>query len=207
MQEAHRSGSSHIGEGVSVREMHVSEVGIRIRYFHEASDDYLLALGVDRDLLPEPEAWLSFFERDYERPLTERAHYALVWELDGQMVGFSSLDHIVFGEEAFMHLHIVEHSWRRRGLGANFVKLSASKYFEVFELKLVQSRLKGLLRRSVAGIVHPNLRCHKQRLAVNSALLYPGAYSFLILIHLGGVDQAITRGDGVCDTLSAYITA
>jgi hypothetical protein len=52
-----------------------------------------------------------------------------------RMVGFSSLDHIVFGEEAFMHLHIVERSRRHRGLGANFVKLSASKYFEVFELK------------------------------------------------------------------------
>jgi RimJ/RimL family protein N-acetyltransferase len=122
-------------EGLSVREMHVSEVGIRIRYFHEASDDFLIALGVDRELLPDPEAWLSFHERDYERPLTERENYALVWELDGQAVGFSSLDHIVFGEEAFMHLHIVEPSGRRQGLGANFVKLSASKYFEVFELK------------------------------------------------------------------------
>ena len=122
-------------EGLSVREMHVSEVGIRIRYFHEASDDFLIALGVDRELLPTPEAWRSFHERDYEQPLPKRENYTLLWELDEQAVGFSSLDHIVFGEEAFMHLHIVEHSWRRRGLGANFVKLSASKYFEVFELK------------------------------------------------------------------------
>jgi RimJ/RimL family protein N-acetyltransferase len=119
----------------SVREMPLSDVGIRITYFHEASDDYLLVLGVDRDLLPTPEAWHSFHERDYERPLTERESYALLWELDGQTVGFSSLDHIVFGEEAFMHLHIVEQSWRHHGLGANFVRLSASKYFERFELK------------------------------------------------------------------------
>ena len=34
-----------------------------------------------------------------------------------------------------MHLHILEVSTRRRGLGAKFVKLSASKYFETFELK------------------------------------------------------------------------
>jgi RimJ/RimL family protein N-acetyltransferase len=122
-------------EGASVREMPLSDVGVRIRYFHEASDDYLLVLGVDRQLLPEPDAWRSYLARDYERPLTERENYALIWELDGQGVGFSSLDHIVFGEEAFMHLHIVEPSRRRRGLGANFVKLSASRYFEVFELK------------------------------------------------------------------------
>jgi len=126
---------ANIVEGVAVREMPLSDVGIRIRYFHEASDDYLLALGVDRALLPTPETWQSFHERDYERPLTERENYALLWELDGRVVGFSALDHIVFGEEAFMHLHIVEQSWRRRGLGATFVKLSASRYFEVFALK------------------------------------------------------------------------
>jgi RimJ/RimL family protein N-acetyltransferase len=126
---------SNSAERVSVREMQLAEVGTRIRYFYEASDDYLLALGVDRELLPTPEAWQSLHERDYERPLTERENYALVWELDGQAVGFSSLDHIVFGQEAFMHLHIVEPSRRRRGFGANFVKLSASNYFEVFELK------------------------------------------------------------------------
>jgi RimJ/RimL family protein N-acetyltransferase len=135
MRKVQRSGLSDIVPGPTVREMSLSEVGIRIRYFHQASDDYLLALGVDRELLPEPDAWKSFHERDYERPLTERENYALLWELDGQAVGFSSLDHIVFGEEAFMHLHIVEQSWRHRGLGANFVKLSASNYFEVFDLK------------------------------------------------------------------------
>jgi RimJ/RimL family protein N-acetyltransferase len=126
--------SSNAGK-VSVREMLLSEVGIRIRYFHEASDHYLHALGVDRALLPEPEVWFSSHERDLARPLTDRENFALVWELDGQVVGFSALDHIEFGEEAFMHLHIVEPSLRRRGLGANFVKLSASKYFELFDLK------------------------------------------------------------------------
>ncbi len=126
---------SNVAEGASVREMALSEVGFRIRYFHDASDDYLLALGVDRKLLPTPEAWRSFHERDYGRPLKEREHYSLLWELDGQAIGFSSLDHIDFGDQAFMHLHIVEPSHRRRGLGTSFVTLSASRYFEVFSLK------------------------------------------------------------------------
>ena len=115
--------------------MPLSDVATRIRYFHEASDDYLLALGVERSLLPTPEAWHSFHEQDYARPVTERENYALLWELDGHTVGFSSLDHIVFGEEAFMHLHILDESLRRRGFGASFVTLSASQYLEIFELK------------------------------------------------------------------------
>jgi hypothetical protein len=53
---------------ISVREMLLSEVEIRIRYFHEASDAHLTALGVDRALLPEPPAWRAFHEKDYARP-------------------------------------------------------------------------------------------------------------------------------------------
>src|SRR5579863_5466696 len=98
--------------------MLLSDVATRIRYFHESSDEYLLALGVDRALLPDPEAWRSSSERDEARPLGERENYALVWELDGHAVGFSSLDHIIFGHEAFMHLHILDESLRHRGLGA-----------------------------------------------------------------------------------------
>ncbi len=115
--------------------MLLSEVATRIRYFHESSDEYLLALGVDRGLLPEPEAWRSALERDEARPLGERENYALVWELDGHTVGFSSLDHVVFGDEAFMHLHILDESLRHRGFGATFVRLSALQYFELFELQ------------------------------------------------------------------------
>ena len=115
--------------------MLLSDVETRIRYFHESSDEYLLALGVDRALLPDPEAWRSFFERDEARPVGERENYALVWELDGHTVGFSSLDRIVFGDEAFMHLHILDESLRHRGFGAMFVRLSALRYFELFELQ------------------------------------------------------------------------
>jgi hypothetical protein len=39
---------------LTVREMRLSEVGIRIGYFHDASDEYLRMLGVDRSLLALP---------------------------------------------------------------------------------------------------------------------------------------------------------
>jgi RimJ/RimL family protein N-acetyltransferase len=92
-------------------------------------------LGVDRALLMTPEVWRSFYEEDYARPIHERQSYSVVWELDGQTVGFSSTDHIVFGKEAFMHLHISEPELRREGLGAKFVSMSAQMYFRVLELE------------------------------------------------------------------------
>ncbi len=119
----------------TVRPMRLDEVGIRIDYFHGASDEYLLKLGVDRALLPDRDAWRAAYEADFARPLAERDTYNLAWELDGRVVGFSSVDDIDFGEQAFMHLHIVEEPQRRRGLGTDFVRLSVQEYFRALELK------------------------------------------------------------------------
>ncbi len=123
--------------GIRVREMTPQDVEFRIRYFHESSDEYLVTLGVDRELLPKADAWRASFERDCTRPLPERENYALLWELDRQPVGFSSLDRIVFGAHAFMHLHIVDAPHRRRGLGTEFVRRSVDVYFRSFELERI----------------------------------------------------------------------
>ncbi|MGH9098163.1 MAG: GNAT family N-acetyltransferase [Acidimicrobiales bacterium] len=120
---------------LTVREMQLAEVDLRIDYFHQSSDEHLRTLGVDRARLPAPEAWRSFYEQDYARPMPERESYSVVWELDGWAVGFSSTDHIVFGQEAFMHLHILEPTRRRQGLGAEFVRMSAEAYFLALELQ------------------------------------------------------------------------
>lgn len=120
---------------LTVREMRPDEVRIRIDYFHHASDAQLRALGVDRARLPSPEVWQEAYVADQSRLLQERSGYALVWELDDTVVGFSSADRITFGQEAHMHLHILDANRRREGLGTRFVRLSATHYFEVLELQ------------------------------------------------------------------------
>jgi RimJ/RimL family protein N-acetyltransferase len=115
--------------------MQLAEVGVRIDYFHDSSDEHLLKLGVDRASLPSKEAWRSAYTADYALPLEQREGVALIWELDGRTVGFSSADRILFGEEAFMHLHIVSPELRHRGFGAAFVKESARHYFRMLQLE------------------------------------------------------------------------
>lgn len=118
-----------------VREMRLADVGIRIDYFHDASDDHLRLLGVNRALLPLREAWWKFYEDDCARPIRERVNYSLIWELDDEVVGFSSTDQITFGEEAYMHLHILDPNHRSSGLGTQFVRKSAETYLQVLELR------------------------------------------------------------------------
>jgi RimJ/RimL family protein N-acetyltransferase len=86
-------------------------------------------------LLPTRQAWRTFYEEDYARPIRDRVNYSLVWLRDGQVVGFSSTDRIDFGNEAFMHLHILEEGLRSAGLGTQFVKLSVRAYFAALELR------------------------------------------------------------------------
>jgi hypothetical protein len=75
-----------------VREAQSAEASMHFDYFHDASDDHLRMLGVDRALLPTREAWLASFEEQHARPLRARTNDTLVWEMEGQAVGFSSLD-------------------------------------------------------------------------------------------------------------------
>ncbi|MGH7640960.1 MAG: GNAT family N-acetyltransferase [Candidatus Dormibacteria bacterium] len=115
--------------------MGLDEVAIRIDYFHNASDDHLRHLGVDRRLLPDRDSWLRFYRDDYALPIEDRLNYNLLWLLDDEVVGFSTADPIRFGEEAFMHLHILEPGQRHQGLGQHFVRLSARKYFRTLHLQ------------------------------------------------------------------------
>lgn len=122
-------------DALVVREMTLDEVRIRIDYFHNSSDAYLERLGVSRSLLPAPDEWFSFYEQDAARPIQERLVYSLLWLVRDEPVGFGSLDRIEFGNEAFMHLHVLREDDRRRGLGTECVRRSVAIYFETFQLR------------------------------------------------------------------------
>ncbi len=118
-----------------VREMTEAEFEVRVRYFHDAPDELLATMGVDRDLLPDPDDWRSSYVRERARPLAERENFALSWLLEGTMIGFSTADRIELGRQAFMHLHIVTAARRRTGLGVEAVRRSAAVYFDTFDLE------------------------------------------------------------------------
>jgi RimJ/RimL family protein N-acetyltransferase len=122
---------------LSVREMPPECVGLRIDYFHDATDEELTRMGVDRALLPAREEWRRSYAEDFARPLGERRGYAVLWELDGTAVGFSTADRIVLGDQAFMHLHIVDPGRRHSGLGTEFVRRTLDHYFSVLGLQRI----------------------------------------------------------------------
>jgi RimJ/RimL family protein N-acetyltransferase len=138
-----RSGVARLTEGpptvppghVSIRPMNLADFDVRIAYFYEATDEHLNKLGVDRSRLPDPDAWRASFEQNLARPLGVRSEYGVVWELDSRLVGFSTADQIRAGDEAHMHLHIIDPERRAGGLGTQFVRLTAAHLCHVFRLQ------------------------------------------------------------------------
>jgi RimJ/RimL family protein N-acetyltransferase len=116
-----------------VRPMGVEDLDVRIRYFHDATDEHLELLGVDRSKLGMLEAWRRQFENSLTLPVEQRTDYGLIWEADGDTAGFSTADRIAFGDQAYMHLHVLRAEDRRRGYGRELVRGSVRTYVELFE--------------------------------------------------------------------------
>lgn len=120
---------------VNVREMLLEEVGVVIDYFHESSAEHLELLGVDPTRLPGRVQWRQLYETDFAQPIERRRSLLLLWELDARPIGFSSVDKIVYGKEAYMHLHIVEPGQRQSGFGVACVRKSVETYFDRLRLE------------------------------------------------------------------------
>jgi RimJ/RimL family protein N-acetyltransferase len=111
------------------------EYELMLDYFYKADDPFLRGMGVDRLKLFERNKWLHALLADHEKPDGERDRFYLVWIFRGTRVGHSSINNIVPGDEAFIHLHLWKSQLRGAGLGTEFVRRSAAFYFERFNLQ------------------------------------------------------------------------
>jgi RimJ/RimL family protein N-acetyltransferase len=115
--------------------MQLDEVGVIIDYFHQSTAAHLAMMGVDPAKLPEPATWLQRYTDEYSKPIESRKTILLIWKANGATVGFSTADKIIYGQEAYMHLHVIRPEQRNRGIGTLCVKESAKSYFESLRLQ------------------------------------------------------------------------
>jgi len=157
---------------LSVREMRFDESDLIIDYFHQSTPEHLETMGVDPSRLPTPEAWRERLARDFERPLQQRMGLLVIWLSDDQPVGFSTSDKIAYGDQARMHLHIVDPARRRLGTGVECVRRSVDLYFD-------RLRLKSLLCEPNALNVAPNRTLQKAGFKyVKTYMTVPGWLNF-----------------------------
>ncbi|MDC0598663.1 GNAT family N-acetyltransferase [Gammaproteobacteria bacterium] len=120
---------------LTVRELKIGEANLIVNYFLNSEEEYLVSLGVDVQKLPNAKYWEKLIEDDLLNPLEKRKFYYLLWLVDGTPIGHSHIANIIYGKEAYMHLHLWKPLNRKNGQGSFFIKESIAKYFDMFNLK------------------------------------------------------------------------
>lgn len=121
----------------NIRPIATQDIQHIVSYFHECDDSLLLAMGVDRDKLLEPAKWCKIIAEDLSKNLSERQFYYLLWEIDGKPIGHSNINKIVYGDHAYVHMHVWHQGQRRNGHGSYFIQKCIAEYFEKFKLKKI----------------------------------------------------------------------
>jgi RimJ/RimL family protein N-acetyltransferase len=120
---------------INVRPMTLPETDLIIDYFHSSTPEHLELMGVDPTRLPTPSAWRERYKEHFATPIEQRQNFQTIWLDNDQPIGMSSVDKIVFGDRANMHLHVIDLSRRNSGIGTQCVRLSVDIYFETLKLR------------------------------------------------------------------------
>ncbi|MBI1343625.1 MAG: GNAT family N-acetyltransferase [Terrimonas sp.] len=120
---------------LSVREMQYEDIKLIIDYWMHADENFLHAMGADKHKLPSRDEWQSMLENQLTQSYREKQSYCITWLEDGVPIGHSNVNKIVFGEEAFMHLHIWKKALRQKGAGKALVLMTLPFFFYRLELK------------------------------------------------------------------------
>ena len=120
---------------LSVREAEENDYQNIVDYFVKADLLFLNGMGVDPVKLPTREQWLKSLADNHKKSNENKSIYYIIWVLDNDPIGHSNINKIIFGEEAYMHLHMWRGDTRQKGIGLEFMKMSIPYYFKNFHLK------------------------------------------------------------------------
>ena len=122
-------------QNLSVREMQEKDIEPIIEYWHTSPKEFMIGMGVDLNKIPPREELEKMLHQQLSQPYEEKSSYCMIWEVDGEAVGHSNVNKIIFGEEAYMHLHLWKNDVRQKGLGTELVKMTVPYFFKNLNLK------------------------------------------------------------------------
>lgn len=139
---------------LTVRPMTREDIAGYVRYICELSAQDIARMGLDPERIPSPQALHEDLEIQRTTPLEQAKAYTLVWQVDGEPIGHTSLKDIVHGEHGGMHLHMWRADLRGKGYGPKLFCMAAVEFYErlrldsiVCEPKSTNPMPNGLLRK------------------------------------------------------------
>ncbi len=120
---------------LAVREILPSDIDFLINYWLKSDADFMVGMGVDLAKIPNEEDFRKMLSAQLTKSYQEKQSYCIIWQLDGKPIGHSNINKIIFGEEAYMHLHLWKSDVRKKGMGTELVKLTIPYFFKNMKLK------------------------------------------------------------------------
>lgn len=122
---------------LTVRELRQGDVPLIANYWLHSSPELMKAMGVDLEKLPSESFWYEMLRKQIAAPYEEKQSYCTIWEIDGKAAGHCNVNKIVWGKEAYMHLHLWQNASRQKGLGTELVKMSLPYFYRNLQLETV----------------------------------------------------------------------
>jgi len=122
---------------LSVREMQEEDIDRIISYWMNAAPAFLAGMGVDLAKIPPEEQWRKMLLDQIHQTMAEKQSYCIIWLVDSKPVGHSNVNKIIFGEEAYMHLHMWQSPLRKKGYGAELVRKTLPFFFNRLQLRKI----------------------------------------------------------------------
>jgi len=122
-------------QNIEVRELESRDIELLADYWMLSDPNHLEAMGVDLSKIPLREDLVTNLRSQLDYSVEKKQSYALIWELNGKQIGHTNVNQIVFGKQAYMHLHLWNSAKRQKGLGVVLVQKSLPYFFEQLNLK------------------------------------------------------------------------
>jgi RimJ/RimL family protein N-acetyltransferase len=150
---------------IKIRELQASDIDGIIAYFHFLSAADLAQIGIDDASLKREDDWKNWFEQNLYQSLNKLAAYFLVWELDEVMVGFTFVDRIVYGEDAYLYMYLIKPQLRKSGYGQKLLQQSIKTLFDQFkfdQLYCESSAINTQAQRALQACGFKYVKTHNQ---------------------------------------------
>jgi RimJ/RimL family protein N-acetyltransferase len=148
-----------------IRELKLDDVDGIIAYFLRLSAAELDHIGIDGASLKLEDDWKKWFEKSLYQPLYKASAYFLVWDIDDAMVGFTFVDRIVYGGDAYLHMYLIQPQLRKSGYGQKFLQQSIKTLFDQFkfdELYCEPSAINTQAQRTLQACGFKYVKTHSQ---------------------------------------------
>ena len=120
---------------ITVREAQKNDIQHIVGYWDNSSTEDLLAMGIDVNNIDPLKNLGDRLEKQLSLKNEDKAAFVMIAMMDEKPVGHCYVNNLIFGNEAFMHLHIWQNNSHKKGMGSEMVRQSIPHFFEKLKLQ------------------------------------------------------------------------